>query len=80
MDYRRLGRTGLSVSAFGLGTWQTFGESIDDLTAQEVLKTALENGVNYIDGAEAYGKPHGRGVADEVLGRVLANLAGHGRM
>jgi aryl-alcohol dehydrogenase-like predicted oxidoreductase len=75
MEYHRLGKAGLQTSAFALGIWQTFAETIDDKTAEAVLKAAWENGIVHFDGAEAYGLPHGRGNADALLGRLLKKLA-----
>ena len=75
MEYRRLGKAGLKTSAFALGIWQTFAETINDETAEAILKTAWENGIIHFDGAEAYGLPHGRGNADALLGKLLKKLA-----
>ena len=46
MEYRKLGRTGLNVSAIGLGT-EHLEKSRE--TMEEVLRTAVDAGVNYID-------------------------------
>lgn len=58
MKYRTLGRTGIKVSVIGLGTWQFGGEWGKDFTQSEVndiLDTAQERGINFIDTAECYG-------------------------
>ncbi|MDP0495500.1 MAG: aldo/keto reductase [Verrucomicrobiota bacterium JB024] len=70
MEYRRLGKTGLKVSALSYGAWVTFGKQIDDITAKALLKTAYEGGVNFFDNAEAYAA----GKAEEVMGKALAEL------
>ncbi len=70
MEYRRLGKTGLKVSALSYGAWVTFGQQIDDGTAKALLKTAYDGGVNFFDNAEAYAG----GKAELVMGKVLAEL------
>jgi voltage-dependent potassium channel beta subunit len=67
MDYRRLGNSGLRVSALSFGTWVTFGEQIGEETAASCLKAAYEAGVNYFDTAEAYAC----GAAEVMLGTLL---------
>lgn len=56
MDYRPLGRTGLSVSALSLGT-MTWGQQNSEEEAFEQLDCALERGVNLVDTAEMYPIP-----------------------
>ncbi len=67
MDYRTLGRAGIKVSAISLGSWRTFGVSVDDRTTEACMSAAYDAGVNYFDGAEAYGG----GKAEEAMGRVF---------
>lgn len=67
MEYRRLGKAGIKVSAVSLGAWLTFGGSVDDSTAQDCIRTAVEHGVNFIDVADAYA----RGEAERVVGQVI---------
>jgi aryl-alcohol dehydrogenase-like predicted oxidoreductase len=58
VQYRDLGRTGLRVSAVGVGTWQFGGEWGQDFGQAEVdaiLERARELGCNLIDTAECYG-------------------------
>jgi aryl-alcohol dehydrogenase-like predicted oxidoreductase len=58
MKYRRLGKTDLSVSVIGVGTWQFGGEWGKEFTQDEVnqiLGRAQELGINLIDTAECYG-------------------------
>jgi aryl-alcohol dehydrogenase-like predicted oxidoreductase len=56
MEYRSLGRTGIKVSAIGLGT-MTFGEQNTESEGHEQLDYALDQGVNLIDTAEMYSVP-----------------------
>jgi len=67
MDYRRLGNSGLRVSALSFGTWVTFGDQIGEETAASCLKAAYEAGVNYFDTAEAYAC----GAAEVMLGTLI---------
>ena len=56
MEYRSLGRTGIEVSAIGLGT-MTFGEQNTEAEGHRQLDYAVEHGVNLIDTAEMYSVP-----------------------
>ncbi len=67
MVYRRLGKSGLKVSALSLGAWVTFGQQIENGVAGELLRTAYEAGVNFFDNAEGYAG----GRAEEVMGTLL---------
>ncbi|MGZ4037812.1 MAG: potassium channel beta subunit family protein [Bacteroidia bacterium] len=67
MEYRRLGKSGLQVSALSFGTWVTFGKQIDDKVADQLLSTAYDGGVNFFDNAEVYA----RGQSELVMGRIL---------
>ena len=70
MEYRRLGNSGLKVSAIGLGTWLNFGGHLGDREAGRIVRGALEGGVNLIDTADVYAS----GKAEEQLGRVLEGI------
>jgi voltage-dependent potassium channel beta subunit len=70
MEYRSLGKSGLQVSAISLGSWMTFGQSVDDKTTEACMKTAFDNGINFFDGAEAYGM----GAAETAMGKVFKNM------
>jgi voltage-dependent potassium channel beta subunit len=70
MEYRRLGKSGLQVSALSFGTWLTFGKQIDDATAEKLMVKAYEKGVNFFDNAEIYA----RGESERVMGRILSKL------
>jgi aryl-alcohol dehydrogenase-like predicted oxidoreductase len=67
MRHRPLGRTGVQVSALGLGTNQ-FGRVVDEGGAKAIIDRAQELGVNFIDTAESYGG----GASEELLGKALA--------
>ena len=68
MEYRRLGDSDLQVSEICLGTWTTFGGSLDDGAAIALVDAALETGVNFFDTANVYSQ----GRSEEVLGRAFA--------
>ncbi|MFP7722130.1 aldo/keto reductase [Lysobacter sp. A3-1-A15] len=70
MQYRRLGASGLQLSALSLGAWVTFGSQIGRSTARELVATAWDHGVNFFDNAEGYAN----GEAERVMGDVIADL------
>lgn len=70
MQYRRLGATGLPVSALSLGAWTTFGKHVGRGTAREIVAAAWDNGINLFDNAEGYAN----GDAERVMGDVIADL------
>ena len=67
MEYRRLGKSGLQVSALSLGSWLTFGQQISDQTADELMGIAYDAGVNFFDNAEGYAE----GKSEIVMGKIL---------
>ena len=67
MEYRRLGKAGLQVSALSLGSWLTFGKQIEDGVAKSLMAKAYEAGVNFFDNAEIYS----RGESERVMGKLL---------
>lgn len=67
MPYRRLGRTGLKVPIFSLGSWLTIGEGAP---TKELCKLAFEHGINYFDTAECYSN----GATEIELGQVIKEL------
>ncbi len=71
MEYRKLGKSGLHISALSLGSWVTFGKQVDLVSAKELMKTAYEAGINFFDNAEVYA----HGLSEEIMGRVLKELA-----
>ncbi|MGE0929743.1 potassium channel beta subunit family protein [Peijinzhouia sedimentorum] len=70
MEYRRLGKSGLQVSALSFGSWLTFGKQIGDNTAENLMTMAYDNGVNFFDNAEIYA----RGQSEIVMGEILKKM------
>ena len=70
MQYRRLGRTGLRVSALSLGSWITYANQVDHQAAVEMMAAAYDGGVNFFDNAEVYAG----GRSEEVMGAALRTL------
>ncbi len=74
MKYRRLGQAGIKVSELSLGGWTTFGDSLTDTRlAREIITTAYDNGINFFDIADMYGK----GEAEHLMGSVLKLFPRH---
>ena len=69
MQYKQLGRTGIKVSPFCLGT-MTFGSQIGETEGINVVKAALDNGVNFFDTADGYSG----GKSEEILGKALKGI------
>jgi len=70
MQYRRLGKSGLKVSALSFGSWVTFKLQVDDRAAVDLMKAAYDAGVNFFDNAEAYAA----GESERIMGRALRRL------
>jgi voltage-dependent potassium channel beta subunit len=70
MQYRRLGASGLQLSALSFGAWVTFGNQVGRSEARELIAAAWDHGINFFDNAEAYAN----GEAERVMGDVLADL------
>jgi len=71
MPHRRLGRSGLQVSALSLGSWITYHNQVDSTAARELMAQAFDAGVNFFDNAEVYAK----GQSEVVMGEALRALA-----
>jgi len=71
MEYRRLGRAGLRVSALSLGSWVTYHNQVDVGAAREMMAAALDAGVNFFDNAEVYAN----GRSETIMGEALRQLA-----
>ncbi len=67
MKYRELGDSGISVSEICLGSWLTYGVGVEADAARACLDRAFDEGINFIDTANIYG----RGAAETFLGSAL---------
>jgi aryl-alcohol dehydrogenase-like predicted oxidoreductase len=67
MEYRSLGRSGLKVSAVGIGC-NNFGMLIDAAQTKVVVDKAIELGITLFDTADVYGE---QGKSEEYLGKAL---------
>jgi aryl-alcohol dehydrogenase-like predicted oxidoreductase len=70
MNYRKLGKTNFEISEIALGTWQVggkWGSPFNDKTADELLNTAIDKGINFIDTADVYEN----GLSEIAVGRVV---------
>ncbi len=70
MEYRRLGKSGLQVSALSFGSWVTFAKQVDTRLAKELLTEAYDAGINFFDNAEGYEQ----GQSEVVMGQALKEL------
>ena len=73
MNYHRLGRTGLKVSAFCLGTMQ-WGWTATEEQGCQVMDAFVEAGGNFIDTADVYSrwaKDNPGGVSEQIIGRWM---------
>ena len=71
MEYRRMGKSGLQLSALSYGSWVTFSKQVDDSLADELMGLAYDSGINFFDNAETYA----RGESEKLMGRVLKKKA-----
>ena len=70
MEYRRVGRSGLKVSALSFGSWVTYGNQLDVGQARECMAAAWDAGVNFFDNAEVYAA----GESETIMGRAIREL------
>jgi diketogulonate reductase-like aldo/keto reductase len=68
MPYRTLGTTGEKVSLVGLGGWHV-GRQADEQESIDIIRTALDNGINFLDNSWDYHK----GVSEIRMGKALAD-------
>jgi len=80
MDYRKLGRSGLDISAIGLGTWAIAGPNWafgwgpqDDNDSLAALERGIDGGMNWIDTAPVYGLGHAENLVGELLKKLPAS-------
>ena len=71
MRYRKLGDSDLEVSEISLGSWLTYGVGVEAEQARACLDEAFNQGINFIDTANIYG----RGAAENFLGEALEGRA-----
>jgi len=67
MEFRRLGRSGLSVSEISYGNWITHGSQVEEEQAHACVRAALDAGITTFDTADVYAGTR----AESVLGRAL---------
>lgn len=67
MKYRKVGRSGLRVSEISLGSWLTYGSSVEKDSAIRCIDKAYELGINFFDTANVYA----RGESEKVVGEAL---------
>lgn len=74
MNYRNYLKGGIEVSELGFGAWQLGVESgwkaVSEATSERMIRTALDNGINFFDTAPNYG----HGTSEERLGKVFKTL------
>lgn len=70
MKFNRVGTSGLKVSEMSLGSWLTYGDSVDKSKSVEIIHTAYEHGITSYDTANAYNA----GEAEMVLGEALKGI------
>jgi len=73
MEYRQLGRSGLRVSEVSLGSWLTFGATVDVPATAEIVRAAIDAGITFFDTADVYAN----GAAEEALCEALRGLPRH---
>ncbi len=74
MQYRKLGTSGMYVSAIALGNWATHGETVDQETATSCVHKALDLGITTFDTADAYADTK----AEAMLGEALKGVRRQG--
>jgi len=70
VHYRRLGKSGLQISALSFGSWVTFGHQSDVAMAVQCMGAAYDAGVTFFDNAEVYA--HGK--SEVIMGTALKQL------
>jgi len=70
VEFRRLGRSGLSVSEIAYGNWITHGNQVEEDAALACVRAALDSGITTFDTADVYAGTK----AEEVLGRALKGV------
>jgi voltage-dependent potassium channel beta subunit len=70
VEYRKLGKWGVRVSEIGLGSWLTYGGSVDEKESIHQMFHAYENGINFFDTANVYSQ----GRSEMVVGKAVKDL------
>jgi aryl-alcohol dehydrogenase-like predicted oxidoreductase len=70
VEFRRLGRSGLTISEIAYGNWITHGNQVEEDAAKACVKAALDSGITTFDTADVYAGTR----AESVLGRALAGV------
>ncbi|GIP31471.1 aldo/keto reductase family protein [Paenibacillus sp. J2TS4] len=73
MQYRHLGASGLKISEVSLGSWLTYGNSMEEKQSEAVVDKAYGLGINFFDTANMYG----RGAAERIMGKALSKYPRH---
>jgi aryl-alcohol dehydrogenase-like predicted oxidoreductase len=68
VEFRRLGRSGLTISEIAYGNWLTHGSQVEEDAAHACVRAALDAGITTFDTADVYAATK----AESVLGRALA--------
>jgi aryl-alcohol dehydrogenase-like predicted oxidoreductase len=75
MKFTHLGRSGLTVSRICLGT-MNFGHFTTEADSHSIMDSAHENGINFFDTANAYGRTAGKGATEKIVGNWFAQGGG----
>lgn len=70
MEYRRLGKSGLPISALSYGSWVTFSNQMAVDAALEAMTAAYDAGINFFDNAEVYASGQSETIMGEALKRA----------
>jgi len=70
MNYRQVGHSGVRVSTVALGSWLTYGHSVEDDIAARTILTAYDSGINFFDTADVYNHHEAEIMLGDVLGEV----------
>ncbi len=70
MEYRKLGKWGVRVSEVGLGSWLTYGGSVEEKAAAKQIHYAFEQGINFFDTANVYAQ----GAGEVAVGKAIKSL------
>jgi aryl-alcohol dehydrogenase-like predicted oxidoreductase len=76
MIHRTIEKTGWSVGAIGFGAWGIGGQwgAVEERSAIDALRVAVDVGMNFFDTADAYGEP--QGTSEELMGKALGGVRG----